>query len=62
MAGILMGDGHISIPKAEYDSLKDDALMLSCLEGAGVDNWDGIDYARDAYWEAKAKPKIKEPV
>jgi hypothetical protein len=25
--------------------LEDDALFLSCLEGAGVDNWDGYSYA-----------------
>lgn len=27
----------------------DDRLWLDCLEGAGVDNWEGYDYAQDAY-------------
>jgi predicted phage-related endonuclease len=31
----------ISISKAEYRQLTDDALLLSCLCAAGVDNWEG---------------------
>lgn len=43
----------VTIPKEEYESLLDDQLFLSCLEGAGVDNWDGYEYAREAYDEEK---------
>lgn len=27
------------------ESLEEDSLKLTCLENAGVDNWQGIDYA-----------------
>jgi hypothetical protein len=40
-------DEKVTITKAEYDSLKDDADWLTCLEAAGVDNWDGYEVARD---------------
>ncbi|WP_337056743.1 hypothetical protein [Pseudomonas sp. USHLN015] len=29
-----------------------DLLWLQCLENAGVDNWSGIDHARDEYRKA----------
>jgi len=35
----------VTIPKKEYDKLVEDSNWLSCLEGAGVDNWDGISEA-----------------
>ncbi len=35
----------------EYRDLKEDALMLRCLENAGVDNWDGYSYADEEYDE-----------
>ncbi len=35
----------VTIPKAEYDKLLEDQEWLECLNAAGVDNWDGIDYA-----------------
>jgi hypothetical protein len=35
----------ITIPKEEYDKLVKAANWLSCLEAAGVDNWDGWDIA-----------------
>lgn len=37
----------ITITKEEYDRLNKDSEWLSCLESAGVDNWDGIDEALD---------------
>lgn len=37
----------ITIPKSEYDQLLEDQKWLYCLEAAGVDNWDGFDYAKD---------------
>lgn len=35
------------------DRLMDDQLKLLCLEGAGVDNWQGFDDAMDAYEQGK---------
>ena len=37
----------ITISLKEYNSLIEDSNWLSCLEQAGVDNWQGIDYAYD---------------
>lgn len=33
------------------ESVSDAAEFLDCLEAAGVDNWDGYEYAQDAYRE-----------
>lgn len=33
----------------EYRNLKEESLMLRCLENAGVDNWDGYSYAYEEY-------------
>ena len=45
----------VTISKKEYEALIKQVNWLSCLENAGVDNWDGIDYAyeifRDEYPE-----------
>lgn len=35
----------VTIPKKEYDELVRDSVFLGCLEGAGVDNWDGYSEA-----------------
>jgi hypothetical protein len=37
----------ITIPKEEYDKLVRDAQWLQALENAGVDNWEGYDFARE---------------
>lgn len=37
----------VTITQKEYKRLKKKALWLSCLENAGVDNWDGYDYAQE---------------
>ncbi len=42
-----MNEETVTISKKEYESLKEDARWLQCLENAGVDNWQGIDYAYD---------------
>lgn len=42
-----MEEEMVVISKEEYDSLRYDSAWLSCLEAAGVDNWDGYDFARD---------------
>ena len=35
----------ITISKSEYEQLVSDSNFLTCLRGAGVDNWDGYDFA-----------------
>ena len=37
----------ITISKEEYESLLEDSNKLLALEGAGVDNWEGYDYAME---------------
>lgn len=37
----------VTISKQEYDKLKKRDEFLSALEAAGVDNWDGIEYAHE---------------
>ncbi len=39
----------VTITKNEYTSLLNDQLMLVCLQGAGVDNWSGYDFAIQDY-------------
>jgi hypothetical protein len=31
--------------------LEKDGFKLQCFENAGVDNWQGYDFAMEAYWE-----------
>lgn len=39
----------VTIPKSEYDNLIKREVWLQCLEGAGVDNWDGMEYAIESF-------------
>ncbi len=39
----------VVITKSEYESLLEDSKWLRCIENAGVDNWDGFDYARELF-------------
>lgn len=39
----------ITVSKTEYDQLLDDSFFLNCLRNAGVDNWDGYEYAQEEY-------------
>ena len=39
----------ITITKEEYDDLWDDKHFLQCLRNAGVDNWEGYDFAVEEY-------------
>lgn len=41
----------VSISKDEYEELLERDMWLHALESAGVDNWSGIDYAREEYEE-----------
>lgn len=43
----------VTITKKEYEELLKAREFLNCLEGAGVDNWDGYDFACDAFNEGK---------
>ena len=45
----------VTITQEEYDHLVDDSEFLGCLRGAGVDNWDGYDYAQSEYLAAHDK-------
>jgi hypothetical protein len=40
-----ISDEMISIKRSEYDELLEDSAFLNALRAAGVDNWDGYDYA-----------------
>ena len=37
----------VTITRKEYESLLKDSEVLGALEGAGVDNWQGYDYAME---------------
>jgi hypothetical protein len=41
----------VTITKEEYESLLEDRNWLNALENAGVDNWQGIDFARELLGE-----------
>ena len=40
----------IEISKTLYDELLDDQKFLRALRIAGVDNWDGYDFALEVYY------------
>lgn len=42
-----MPEETVTIKKSEYKQLLKDSNWLACLEAAGVDNWQGYDYARE---------------
>jgi len=37
----------VTISKKEYEELLEDQKMLNALQDAGVDNWEGYDYAME---------------
>lgn len=43
----------VTISKKEYEELLEDQLLLQCLQGAGVDNWEGYDYALEMMEETE---------
>lgn len=45
MAGVPVGDDLKVISKDEYEQLLAESQFLSCLEAAGVDNWEGYEIA-----------------
>lgn len=48
-----MDDETVIITKVEYEALVKSARWLSCLQAAGVDNWDGYSYARELQRESE---------
>jgi hypothetical protein len=44
----------VPIKKSELQELKNRSRWLSCLEAAGVDNWEGIQYAHEMMQEQDA--------
>lgn len=42
-------DDMVTISKKEYNSLLEDVRWLRALENAGVDSWDGIDFAQELF-------------
>ena len=48
---VINEDGTVTLTREELDELENDQQFLRCLEGAGVDNWDGYEIAQDAMEE-----------
>ena len=40
----------VTITRAEYNDLLDAACWRACVEAAGVDNWDGFQWAMEEYY------------
>ena len=43
----------ITISKKEYEDLLEDQKLLQALQGAGVDNWSGYEYALEIMKETE---------
>ena len=43
---------EVTISKKEHEELLKDSYWLQCLEEAGVDNWEGIEFAIELFNEA----------
>lgn len=50
-------DDTVNIPKTEYNDLLEDSAFLGALEQAGVDNWDGYDFALEIFNAFKTEKK-----
>lgn len=37
----------------DYEEMLEELRFLRCLEAAGVDNWDGYDYAQEMFQEGE---------
>lgn len=48
---------YVSISLREYAQLVEDQQWLYCLERAGVDNWEGYDFALEIYQELQGDDK-----
>lgn len=45
---------YITIKLKDWEEVCDDSHLLKCLQAAGVDNWDGYDYAIEMYNDGDA--------
>lgn len=43
---------NITITVSDYDELLEAKRMLDALEAAGVDNWEGFEYAQEMFNES----------
>ena len=46
-------DGSVTYTKEEHESALEDSMWITALENAGVDNWEGYEFAMDIYQEMK---------
>lgn len=44
----------IMLSKEYYEKLLEDECFLKCLRNAGVDNWNGYDYAVEEFVDAQS--------
>lgn len=45
-----MEENTVTISVKEYEKLTRALRKLYALEGAGVDNWEGYDFAMEEFW------------
>lgn len=50
----------IAVKKRDWDRLTRRNHWLFCLESAGVDNWEGIDHAKEEFRERWPEPDEEE--
>ena len=46
-----MQEKTITITEREYAELQEDSAFLNCLRNAGVDNWEGYEFALEEFHE-----------
>ena len=49
---------NITISIVEYNQLVEDQMWLRCLQIAGVDNWEAIDYAYEIKQELEEEEDV----
>jgi hypothetical protein len=47
----------VTMPLEDWEKMQERLLWLDSLEEAGVDNWEGIEYALEAYRNATKEQK-----
>lgn len=46
-----MEEETVTLSRTEYDRMYKRLIWLQCLEDAGVDNWQGMEYAQELFNE-----------
>lgn len=46
---ITVSDDEVTISRERYNELIENDRWLDCLEAAGVDNWEGVDFAQEIF-------------